>query len=97
MAGQNFWIVYIKQIRFISISGVEPINVLNEKLLRTLPLKAIFQSLDGKYFFILFYMEFQLYTCKIGNDLERSYVVYARNLGPPESHTIEPAFKRVIP
>ena len=56
-----------------------------------LPLKAIFQSLDGKYFFILFYMEFQLYTCtcQIGKDLERSYAVYARSLGPAESHTIE--------
>ena len=48
--------VYIKQIRFISISGVEPINVLNElffKLLRMLPLKAIFQSLDGTYFYLI--------------------------------------------
>ena len=42
--------------------------------------------------FILFYMEFQLDTCKVGKDLERSYVVYARILGPPESHTIESAF-----
>ena len=42
-------------------------------------------------------MEFQLYTCKIGKDLERSYTVYARSLGPLESHTIEPAFIRVIP
>ena len=63
-----------------------------------LPLKAIFQRLDGKYFFfILFYMEFQLYTSKIGKYLKRSYAVYARNLGPPESHTIESAFIRVIP
>ena len=31
------------------------------KWLRMLPLKVIFQSLDGKYFF---YMEFQLYKCK---------------------------------
>ena len=46
-------------------------------------------------FFHLFYMEFQLYTCQIGKDLERSYAVYARNLGPPESHTIESAFRRV--
>ena len=60
--------VYIKQIRFISISGVEPINVLNElplNLLRILSLKAIFQSLDGKYF--SFYMEFQPYTVYMQN------------------------------
>ena len=54
-------------------------------------------KLRWKVIFILFYMEFQLYTCKIGKDLERSYVVYARSLGPPESYTIESAFIRVIP
>ena len=32
----------------------------------------------------------------IQKDLERSYTVYARSLGPPESHTIESAFIRVI-
>ena len=36
-------------------------------------------------------------TCQIGKDLERSYAVFARSLGPPESHTIESAFIRVIP
>ena len=29
--------------------------------------------------FYLFYMEFQLYTCKIGKDLEWSYAVYAQS------------------
>ena len=41
-------------------------------------------------------MEFQLYTCKIGKDLERSYAVYTRSLGPPESNTIESAFIRIL-
>ena len=55
--------VYIKQIRFIAISGVEyfslePKNVLNElffKWLRMLPFKVIFQSLDGKYLFLFYF------------------------------------------
>ena len=33
---------------------------------------------------------------KIGKDLERSYAVYAQSLGPPESHTIESAFIRLM-
>ena len=82
--------VYIKQIRFISISGVVPLNVLNELFLSCYDgtFKSNISKLRWKVFFILFYMEFQLYTCKIGKDLERSYAVYARSLGSPESQTV---------
>ena len=67
--------LYIKQIRFISISGVEPINILNElffKLLRMLPLKAVFQRLDGKYFLFYFTWNFSYLHARISTGLMQS-------------------------
>ena len=62
-----------------------------------LPLKAIFQSLDEKYFLFYFTWNFSYIHAKSARISNRSYSVYARSLGPPESHTVKSAFIRVIP
>ena len=62
------FIVYIKQIRFISISGVEYFSRAYTctkgiifKLLRMLPFKLIFQSLDGKYCLLFLHVISSIY------------------------------------
>ena len=75
--------VYIKQMRFISISGVEPINILNElffKLLRMLRLKAIFQSLDGKYFLFDFTWNFSYIHAKSAISQQVVYSSFQSNI-----------------